>query len=386
MSTEATVCLTESDLLLLFQGLDAETLITLCQSNPKLQLLCDDPTSVVGQLVLDKILEERERIERQLKMPTQKGLRSRPSRSRPSRQRTPKHRKDPDLQKVWDLIGQALRERSIDLEAFRGKTVIIIDLLNKSFGKALKDFNYHIGTEVERGGEYIGPSSAVISYEDVITPDNVYYGGSCRHTDFERSTTREGKLWKRDLCQSQVGIQRLRFEDPIAYDVEFVREEEIHEVYYKLAEQVPKVVFILVERTELNPDEVLRFESLPSIPNILRVLTNSKINKEIDDLTVVSLYFRLRTLRADTYINTCDKYRWMKKILPTAQEASVKRNQVTAYFLSPDVFDDEPALILMGYECAYDCGPEQESPFVIDQKSCKLKPITRRGLDQPRYI
>jgi hypothetical protein len=469
MSLGTTIQLTEEQLLEILETLPANAALSLCDSNSDLQRLCDDPTSAVGQLILDKISQELEMVDTasidstsqfpfKTSRSAQRDIVPGPSRANPKRSRlrrfpttvSPTTRKeistvrgdtsmgqkdilttqkeispvqvdtsmtrkdispvqvdtsttsegiagksrtaipksikiDPKIQRTWKLVGQALKERSLELEVYRGRTVIIVDFLNATFHNYLEKFEGRIGVNVERASEYIvAPVSGKIN-------ESPYVGGICQRVE------------RLNPCRSRVGIQRLRLGDPLTYEMQETDLLNDRERLYLLAAQAPDVEFIIVERRPLKRGTPLDFKkNNKTPPNVLRVLTNSNLNKEIDDLTVVSLYIRLRALGADAYINTCDKYRWMNKILQPNVIASVKRDQVSGYFLSPDFFIGPPALILMGYECAYDCSKDQGSPFAseIDLSNlpsggvrcsrsghchCQLKDV-REKLQQPKYL
>lgn len=250
--------------------------------------------------------------------------------------------------KLWNSLQNDIKENSSLTFFLRNirEPVVIIDRLNQipALGSLFIAFNDMIGYDVSRGSEYI------------------------------LSTGLQSVGCHRGTCRGKMGIQKLRFEDPLEFDFQKLDKET---VFFDLATQAPGTTFIEIGREKDNSDEYYRIKSLQD--NYAKISANESFTKEIDDMLTVALFFRLKELGKEVYIQSCDKYRWMNKIpLPKKFKEDVKRSQLMPYFLSQDMMDP-PAIILMGFECAYDCTPKQSAPH---NESCILKTEMR----DPEYI
>jgi len=276
------------------------------------------------------------------------------SRRRPPRKTTTlnpslRENREPDVG-FWRYIQRTLIEDAAltnILKSIQGP-VIIIDRLNQipAMGALFNFFNRKVGWNILRGNEYILSTA-------------LHFIG-CH----------------RGACRGQMGIQRLRLEDPLYFEI---RQLQKGKEFLNIAMQAPKITFIEVFRNPSSSEELYKVELFPYIHNYIKVVSNGRFSKEIDDMLTVALFLRLRELGKEAYIQSCDKYRWMNKArLPNILKTEVKKNQLMPYFLSKEIMET-PAIILMGFECAYDCTSQQEQPH---DNACMLKNKT----NFPAYI
>ena len=108
--------------------------------------------------------------------------------------------------------------------------------------------------------------------------------------------------------RGEIGIQKLRLEDPFEFKV---RRIDKRRVFADLAFQAPEISFIEVTREISRSEDFYRMESPPDPRNLIKIIGNGNISKEIDDMITVALFLRLTDLGKESYIQSCDKYRWM---------------------------------------------------------------------------
>jgi len=254
------------------------------------------------------------------------------------------------LVELWELLQSNVREDASLTDLLKGiqEPVIIIDRLNQipALGVLFNTFNYKLGSDVLRGNEYI--------------LSTVLHSIGCH----------------RGACRGQMGIQKLRLEDPLDFEVRRLKRGK---EFLNIAEQAPEITFIEVFRKRYRSEDLYYQVVMPDYYNYIKIISNEKYSKEIDDMLTVALFLRIKELGKEAFIQSCDKYRWMIKArLSNKLKLAVKKNQLMPYFLSKDMMED-PAMILMGFECAYDCTTKQAKPH---DAACILKTEKK----DPKYI
>jgi len=248
------------------------------------------------------------------------------------------------IKNLWKQLSLAIkadeRLQSYLNKFVRKDRIIIIDHLNQvgQILQALHYFEDKIGVNVERADEYI------------------------------LSTSLHSIGCHRGECRGEVGIQKLRFQDPISFETKIVIGRQKANLFKLIAAQVPKVKFIDVKRSFMKSQKLYTFQK--SRKNIATITTNGNYSKEIDDMMTVLLFLELTKNRKQAFIQSCDKYKWMPRVLKRKDINNVKQKQFMPYFLSKEIMGTTPALILMGYECSYDCSKKQQVPH---DTQCKLK-------------
>ena len=292
-------------------------------------------------------------------LPTEPSRDSEASRKKPVRKRTVIPSKPVQkgtvipsnpVKALWDAIQQAINSDDYltDLLLLMNEPVMVIDYLNQvgSFSSLSKMFRNKIGMDITREEEYI------------------------------LSTSLHSIGCHRGECRGEIGIQKLRLEDPFEFKV---RRIDKRRVFADLAFQAPEISFIEVSRETSRSEDFYQIDVLPDSTNLIKIIGNGRISKEIDDMITVALFLRLTDLGKESYIQSCDKFRWMFRArFSNEQKRQVKENQVMPYFLAKEMMDI-PAIILMGYECAYDCTTKQNPPH---NAACML--ISKPKV--PKYI
>jgi len=178
----------------------------------------------------------------------------------------------------------------------------------------------------------------------------------------------------RAQCTGIMGIKRIILGDPIdiAYTIPMERVK-----FEFLALQAPKLKFIEIDRIRTDQEELFFVNDSVNIqigsagkvpvPNMIKIMTNGKYEKEIDYYAVVQMFSILKRQNKTAFIQSCDKYKWISS-------KEVKENQVMPFFLGKNMLSPPEPLVLMGFECSYDCTSQQLPPFTEDK--CKLKPTT----------
>ncbi len=223
--------------------------------------------------------------------------------------------------------------------------VIVIDRFNQVHNlPRLSYFKNKIATIVVRSDEYILSTS--------LHPIGCYRGA----------------------CKGTMGIQKIRYSDPLEYRR---MKSDRKSIFARLANQVPHTSFIEVDRGErgrfVSKRRKKMFYTVVKLhysPGTIRITGNPTYSKEIDDMLTVALFLELKKMGREAYIQSCDKYRWMEDVgMSDEQKRQVQENQLIPYFLSKEMMSD-PALLLMGYECSYDCSQNQRNPH---DETCMLK-------------
>jgi len=249
------------------------------------------------------------------------------------------------IKNLWKELSLAIkadeRLQSYLNKFVRKDRIFIIDHLNQvgQIPQALRYFEDKIGVNVERADEYI------------------------------LSTSLHSIGCHRGECRGEVGIQKIRFQDPISFETKVVTRKQKVNLFKLIAAQVPKVKFIDVKRSKFRKSQKL-YTFQKSRKNIATITTNGNYSKEIDDMMTVLLFLELTKNRKQAFIQSCDKYKWMPSVLKRKDINNVKQKQFMPYFLSKEIMGTTPALILMGYECSYDCSLRQKVPH---DTQCKLK-------------
>lgn len=248
-----------------------------------------------------------------------------------------------EYKKLWNILYHKIeQDKNLDLILEQlGNRIIIIDNLNqlRLIALVLKEFKDRIAIYINRSDEYIFSSSL--------------HSIGCH----------------REKCIGQLGIDKIRLSDPLEYHSVKLPKENKNDFFILLALQAPNIGFIKVTRRFLKGERLYNIISLHA-PNIIEIETNQAIHKEIDDMICVALFLKILNLRKKAYIQSCDKYRWISKI-PIREEiqTNIVENMIIPYFLSKEIMDI-PSIILMGYECAYDCTKYQENPSYDEE--CQL--------------
>jgi hypothetical protein len=232
---------------------------------------------------------------------------------------------------VYNSVKRNKRLRK-DLENLPQK-IIVIDHLNQisQLRSLFTFFNRNIATDIVRSGNYLYSA-------------NLHSIG-CH----------------RDQCQGEVGLKRIVLSDPVSFRFESLPKST--KQFFKALSQQTSIGFIDVQRYTFRKD--LWFTVNPiKTSNYLNINANGKFSKELDDMIVLALFIVLQRMGKDVYIQTCDKYRWTKNIeISTAIRKESKERKLIPFFLHRSLFIEDPALLLMGYECAYDCTVNQRTPF-----------------------
>ncbi len=258
----------------------------------------------------------------------------------PSRQPIPQL----NPQELWNRIQNDVSQDKRLQQLLRriNKRVIIIDRLNQVAQIPVNHFQYNVATNVARSDEYI-------------------LSGSLHSIGCHRGT-----------CKGAMGIQKIRYSDPLDYRrLKIPRKEVKEHILVHLVNQIPQTSFIDVNRKSFRRNILYTIEDEPPhSTKVVKIAGNSRYSKEIDDMLTVALFLELKQMGKETYIQSCDKYRWMEDAnLSNEQKRQVKENQLMPYFLSKEMMS-EPALLLMGFECSYNCKKDQQTPH--DEK-CMLK-------------
>nr|QBK91716.1 MAG: hypothetical protein LCPAC304_00420 [Pithovirus LCPAC304] len=252
-------------------------------------------------------------------------------------------------QNMWHRIQKEINEDGHLQTLFRqmNKRVIVIDRLNQIPQLQLSHFQNKVATNVERSDEYI------------------------------LSTSLHSIGCHRKACQGSIGIQKIRYSDPLEYRRLNINKKTI---FVYLANQAPHASFIEVDRDRKHfrkKKKDMLYTVSDMLPNAkhIKITGNMTYSKEVDDMLTVALFLKLKQMGKETYIQSCDKYRWMGGSgmggagLSAKQKRQVKENQLMPYFLSKEMMS-EPAMLLMGYECSYDCREDQRNPH---DETCMLK-------------
>ena len=247
-------------------------------------------------------------------------------------------------QNLWRRIQKEINEDKHLQTLFRqmNDRVIVIDRLNQQL--PLYHFYYKVATHVERSDEYI------------------------------LSTSLHSIGCGRGTCKGSIGIQKIRYSDPLEYRRSNVTTKSI---FVDLANQAPHTSFIEVVRDrkpfrkKKKKDMLYTVnDAIPYSAKIIKITGNPIYSKEVDDMLTVALFLELNQIGKEAYIQACDKYRWMGGAgLSAEQKRQVQENQLAPYFLSKTMMV-EPTLLLMGYECSYDCTEKQQTPH---NKKCLLR-------------
>lgn len=250
---------------------------------------------------------------------------------------------------IWDKIQKPLSTNKKILDFVEGNDVIIIiDRLNQEIA--------------------LQPVFGAFSFNVAM--------GIFRAYKYEMSQSFHSIGCNRGICSGRVGIQKIILGDPnyMSYAMNVPNVD-----FGYLALQSPNIKFIEVDRTKSSKKNYFFVDNNVIVPspygpikvnNMLRVTANGRYDKEMDDFIVVSLHLMLENLGKRTFIQSCDKYRWINN-------DSVKKNQVIPFFLSGYVMGPIPSLLLMGYECAYDCTTNQQTPH--DYNTCELRNGSKGG-------
>lgn len=250
---------------------------------------------------------------------------------------------------LWNILQQTINsdDHLTMLLMDMNEPILVIDYLNQigNLSSLAKFLRYKIGIDVIRGEEYI------------------------------LSTSLHSIGCNREECRGEMGIQKLQFGDPIDYKVGKTNRKKL---FADIAFQASKISFIEVSRLKsFRSENLYEIDFTSHSTNFIKIVGNGRISKEIDDMIVVALFLRLIDLGKEVYIQSCDKYRWMFS-LRLSRRRQVKENQVMPYFLAKEMME-EPVLLLMGFECAYDCTERQNLPH---DDTCTL--IREPG--KPKYI
>lgn len=271
------------------------------------------------------------------------------SRQKPPRKSviTDSHR---EAKELWNVLQQIINSDDYltGLLMAVNEPVLVIDYLNQigNLSSLAKSLGYKIGIDIIRGEEYI------------------------------LSTSLHSIGCHRGECRGEMGIQKLRLEDPIDFKVGRTNKDNL---FADIAFQASEISFIEVSRESFRSENLYEIDLLPDSTNLIKIIGNGRVSKEIDDMIAVALFLRLIDLGKEVYLQSCDKYRWMNVVrLPRRLKRQVKENQVMPYFLAKEMMR-VPVLLLMGFECAYDCTERQKIPH---DASCML--IREPG--KPKYI
>jgi len=255
-----------------------------------------------------------------------------------------------EAKELWNILQQivASDDYLTELLMAMNEPILVIDYLNQigNLSSLAKSLGYKIGIDIIRGEEYIFSTSL--------------HSIGCH----------------RGECRGEMGIQKLRLGDPIDYKVERTNKENL---FTDIAFQASEISFLEVSRESFRSENLYEIALLPDSTNLIKIIGNGRVSKEIDDMIAVALFLRLIDLGKEVYLQSCDKYRWMNVVRLSRQlKRQVKENQVMSYFLAKEMMR-VPVLLLMGFECAYDCTERQKIPH---DASCML--IGEPG--NPKYI
>lgn len=243
---------------------------------------------------------------------------------------------------LWNRLQSVLSVDPIIQNFVNGEEpVIIIDQLNQktALASTFRAFNKKVGLGVLREKKY--------------RMTQILHSQGCNRKD----------------CMGRIGIRRIRLGDPTYINQVGLLKELSFEY---LALQAPQLKFIEVDRKNLRREDLYLVdddltvgvgEDMVNVENMIRVTANGSYDKEMDDYVSVGIFLNIFESGHPVFIQSCDKYRWIR-------DNNVKKNQVIPFFLAAENFSI-PFLVLMGFECAYDCTTKQLQPHTKDR--CRLR-------------